>query len=65
MEPPRIGWRPLSRSVFNQTEHALYVALALLLCVTCVLALGGSAVTLLDGMWQDWTATWRYWVSAT
>ena len=57
MEPRGTGWRPMTRDVFNQTEHALYVALALLLCVTCVLALGGSAVTLLDGMRQDWTAT--------
>lgn len=57
MQPQKAGWRPLSRDIFNQTEHILYVALALLLCVTCVLALGGSAVTLLDGMREDWTGT--------
>ncbi len=56
MDRDNIRWRPLSRSVFNQIEHGMYVALALLLVATCILAIGGSAVTLLEGL-RDWTAT--------
>ncbi len=56
MELEPTGWRSLSRNAFTQIEHALYVALAVLLCITCVLALAGSAVELFDGL-RDWSET--------
>jgi uncharacterized membrane protein (DUF373 family) len=55
MDQDNTGWKPMSRSVFNHVEHGLYVALAVLLVVTCVLSLVESAATLLDGL-RDWTA---------
>lgn len=50
------GWRPISRNLFTQAEHGLYVVLAILLCITCVMALVGSASTLWDGL-GDWAGT--------
>lgn len=50
------GWRPLTRNLFNQIEHTLYVLLAVLLCLTCVMALLGSAFTLWSGL-GDWSGT--------
>jgi uncharacterized membrane protein (DUF373 family) len=52
----RTGWRPHSTRVFVMAEYGLYVVLALMLCITCLLALGGAAVTLWSGM-TDWTQT--------
>jgi uncharacterized membrane protein (DUF373 family) len=48
--------RRLSTRAFQQAEHVLYVALAVLLCVTSILALSGAAVTLWSGL-GDWTGT--------
>jgi uncharacterized membrane protein (DUF373 family) len=50
------GWRPQSTRVFVLVEYGLYVVLAVLLCITCLLALGGAALTLWSGM-ADWTET--------
>ncbi len=49
------SWRPQSTRVFTVVEYCLYVALAVLLCATCLMALGGAAVTLWHGMiaWAD------------
>lgn len=46
--------RVLSMKAFQQAEHGLYVALAVLLCATSLLALAGAAVTLWSGV-GDWT----------
>jgi uncharacterized membrane protein (DUF373 family) len=46
----------VSARIFQQVEHALYVALALLLGLTTVLALAGAAYTLGAGL-EDWTGT--------
>ncbi len=48
--------RVFSTRAFQQVEHGLYVALAVLLCATTLLALAGSAVTLWSGL-GDWTGT--------
>ena len=56
MDHERIGWRPVSRSAFNQVEHLLYVALAALLGLTCIQALAGSAVALVTGL-HAWSET--------
>jgi uncharacterized membrane protein (DUF373 family) len=48
--------RPVSNRLFLQVEHALYLALGVLLCLTAVLALAGAAATLLHGL-GDWSAT--------
>ncbi len=53
-EPTHV--RVLSTRAFQQVEHGLYVALAVLLCATTLLALAGSAVTLWSGL-GDWTGT--------
>lgn len=50
------GRRALSRSIFNRVEHGLYVALATLLCITCVYALAGSADALIRGL-SSWSET--------
>ena len=47
--------RHVSTQVFHQVEHGMYVALALLLCATGLLALAGAAVKLWLGL-ADWTA---------
>ncbi len=47
---------PFSTRAFHQIEHALYVALAVLLCITTVLALTDAAVTLWSGL-GDWSGT--------
>lgn len=54
--PDRTGWRPFSTRLFQQAEHSLYVALAVLLCATSVLALAGAGVMLWAGL-GDWAAT--------
>jgi uncharacterized membrane protein (DUF373 family) len=46
--------RQLSMRAFQQIEHGLYVALALLLCATILLALAGAAAGLWSGL-GDWT----------
>ena len=48
--------RVLSTWTFQQIEHGLYVALAVLLCLTVLLALGGAAFTLWTGL-SDWAGT--------
>lgn len=48
--------RLLSTRAFQQVEHGLYVALAILLCMTTVLALAGAGLTLWAGV-GDWTGT--------
>jgi len=48
--------RLLSTRAFQQVEHGLYVALAVLLGLTTVLALAGAALTLWAGV-GDWTGT--------
>jgi uncharacterized membrane protein (DUF373 family) len=50
------GVRVLSTRAFQQVEHGLYVALAVLLCATILLALAGAAVTLWSGL-GDWSGT--------
>ncbi|WP_428484685.1 phosphate-starvation-inducible PsiE family protein [Rhodopila sp.] len=50
----RTGWRPHSNNIFVLVEFGLYAALAILLCVTCLLALGAAAVMLWGGL-GDWT----------
>jgi phosphate starvation-inducible membrane PsiE len=47
------GWRPRSTRVFVEAEYLLYVALAVLLCVTCLLALAGAALKVWAGV-TDW-----------
>ncbi len=49
-------WPRRSTAVFTSAEHLLYMVLAAMLCVTCVLALAGAGWTLLHGV-QDWTRT--------
>ncbi len=48
--------RPVSRMVFNQVEQGLYVALATLITITCVVALAGAADALIRGL-ADWSST--------
>ncbi len=55
-ENERTSVRLFSTKAFQQVEHGLYVALALLLGATSLLALAGAAVTLWSGL-GDWTAT--------
>ena len=55
-EPELTAWRPQSTRVFTLVEYGLYVALAVLLCATCLIALGGAGVTLWHGL-LDWTDT--------
>ena len=55
-ENDNTGARVLSTWTFQQIEHTLYVALAVLLCITSVLALVGAAFTLWSGL-GDWTGT--------
>ena len=50
------GWRPFTARLFLQVEHGLYVALAVVLCTTTLLALAGAAATLWSGL-GDWTGT--------
>lgn len=50
MDDRTTGWRPVTRYAFNQIEHGLYIALAVLLCLTCVMALAGSALALVEGL---------------
>ncbi len=50
------NWRPHSTRVFTLVEYCLYVALAVLLCATCLMALGGAGLTLWRGL-LDWTDT--------
>ncbi len=50
------GWRPRSTTVFMLVEYGLYVILAVLLCATCLLALGGAAAKLWTGL-GDWADT--------
>ncbi|PPQ27145.1 phosphate-starvation-inducible PsiE family protein [Rhodopila globiformis] len=47
---------PGPRRLFRGVEHALYLALGVLLCLTTVMALAGAAVTLWQGL-GEWTAT--------
>jgi uncharacterized membrane protein (DUF373 family) len=47
--------RPISNWLFLRVEHALYLALGLLLAATGLLALGGAAATLWNGL-GAWTA---------
>jgi uncharacterized membrane protein (DUF373 family) len=55
-ENERTNLRRFSNRVFQQVEHGLYVALALLLGATSLLALAGAALTLWSGL-GDWTGT--------
>lgn len=48
--------RTISTRAFQQLEHGMYVALAVLLCITTLLALAGAAITLWSGL-GDWTGT--------
>lgn len=48
--------RPGARMIFSQVEQALYVALATLISITCVVALAGSADALVRGL-ADWYST--------
>lgn len=48
--------RLFSTRAFQRVEHGLYVALAILLGVTSLLALAGAAFTLWSGL-GDWTGT--------
>lgn len=48
--------RVLSTRLFQRAEHSLYVALAILLGATTLMALAGAAVTLWTGL-GAWTAT--------
>jgi hypothetical protein len=48
------GMRGLSMRAFQQVEYGLYVALALLLCITIMLALARAAAGLWAGL-GDWT----------
>jgi uncharacterized membrane protein (DUF373 family) len=54
-ENERTSVRLFSTQAFQQVEHALYVALALLLGATTLLALAGAAVTLWLGL-GEWTS---------
>ncbi len=49
-EPEQVGWRWFSTGLFLQVEHALYLALGFLLCATALLALGGAAVLVWNGI---------------
>jgi uncharacterized membrane protein (DUF373 family) len=55
-KPDDTGWRPRTAEVFLQAEHLMYLALAVLLCVTSLLALFGVAVTLWRGL-GDWATS--------
>jgi len=48
--------RTLSTRLFEQVEHGLYIALALLLGATTLMALAGAAVSLWAGL-GSWTVT--------
>jgi uncharacterized membrane protein (DUF373 family) len=48
--------RPVPRRLFLGVEHALYLVLGILLCLTVALALAGAAVTLWQGL-GEWPAT--------
>ena len=50
------GARALSTRLFQRGEHGLYVALAILLAATTLMALAGAAVTLWSGL-GAWAAT--------
>ena len=49
-------WPRRTVSLFVSAEHLLYVLLAALLCVTCVIGLAGAGLTLFHGV-GDWTST--------
>ena len=53
-ENERSDLRLLSTRIFQRVEHALYVALAVLLCGTSLVALGGAAAKLWLGL-GEWT----------
>ncbi len=55
-DPATNRWRPFTAELFHQVEHALYLALALLLCATGLLALAGAAASLWLGL-ADWTTS--------
>lgn len=55
-ENERTSVRQFSTRAFQQVEHGLYVALAVVLCTTTLLALAGAAATLWSGL-GDWTGT--------
>lgn len=55
-ENDHTSMRLLSTRAFQQVEHGLYVALAVLLCATTLLALVGAAFTLWLGL-GDWSGT--------
>ena len=49
-------WPRRTTALFVRAEHLLYLLLALLLCVTCILALASSAQMLVHGL-QEWKQT--------
>jgi hypothetical protein len=55
MTPEPTGWRASIRTLFDVIEHWLYVALAALLSITCILALAGAADALIGSLpaWSD------------
>ncbi len=55
-ENERTRARVFSTRLFQEAEHGLYISLALLLCVTSIMALAGAAATLWSGL-GDWTGT--------
>lgn len=55
-ENEKTAARVVSTRVFQQVEHGLYLALAVLLGITTLLALAGAAVALWSGL-GDWTGT--------
>jgi uncharacterized membrane protein (DUF373 family) len=55
-DAPQDRWVGHTAAMFLRVEHAAYIALGALLCVTAILALAGAASVLVGGL-TDWSST--------
>ncbi len=56
IEKPDAGWMNQAADFLLWVEHAAYVALGLLLCITAMVALAGATLLLIQGV-ADWSST--------
>jgi uncharacterized membrane protein (DUF373 family) len=56
LDKPNHGWMNRAADILLWVEHAAYVALGLMLCITAMVALAGAAMLLVQGI-ADWSGT--------
>jgi len=56
LDKPDHGWMNRAADILLWVEHAAYVALGLMLCITALVALAGAAMLLVQGI-ADWSGT--------